>query len=251
MSVVIYRLTQLHTATRGGANQSIDAEVRGVAKSNETFPYTTANEVVALHIGRALGLPIPAGVIAEDGSGRLFFLSLDVSKTGHTLPPVHPPDVVAQERFLSAGSVIFDFLIANEDRNTSNLSLDPAFTPPRLSLYDHGHALLGSGNPQGGARLNGLASSPGCLGPPTCTGTRQALLDHVSSASDVEAWIERIEQMSDYVVRDACAQLSDAVNVPSALATELGDWLCATKQGIRGLVESNHAEFRAVTTWTL
>lgn len=112
--------------------------MRGIAKTNDVADYTIANEVVAARVGQVLGLPIPAGVIAEDSSGKLYYLSLDVSKTGHTLPPVHPPDVVAQEEFLAVGAVIFDFLIANEDRHASNLSLDPAFAPPRLSLFDHG-----------------------------------------------------------------------------------------------------------------
>jgi hypothetical protein len=125
---VIYRLTQIHAgATRGGINQSVDAEVRGVAKTNDVAQFTIANEVVAARLGQALGLPIPAGVIAEDGSGKLYYLSLDVSKTGHTLPPAHPPDVIASEPFLAAGAVIFDFLVANEDRHAgTSRSIPPS-----------------------------------------------------------------------------------------------------------------------------
>jgi hypothetical protein len=250
---VIYRLTQIQTAaSRGGINQSVDAEVRGVAKTNDQAPYTIANEVVAARVGQVLGLPVPAGVIAEDTSGKLYYLSLDVSKTGHTLPPAHPPDVVAAEPFLAAGCVVFDILIANEDRHAGNLSLDPAFTPPRLSLFDHGHSLLGASAVQGAARLAAMANVLGCLGPPGMTGNRQALLDHVASAVDIDAWTTRVEQLPDYVLEDACNLIADAdLNVDTSLARELADWLSARRSGIRAMVATNQAEFAAVKRWTL
>lgn len=250
---VIYRLTQIHTgAGRGGINQSVDAEIRGVAKTNDVARFTIANEVVAARLGQVLGLPVPAGVIAEDSSGKLYYLSLDVSKSGHTLPPVNPPDVVATEPFLAAGAVVFDFFIANEDRHAGNLALDPAFTPPRLSLFDHGHSLLGSRDPQGRDRLTALAGTPGCLGDPANAGNRQALLDQIASGADIEAWVDRIERLPDYVVMDACNIVSNAgLNVDAALASALADWLCVRRSGIRQLVQDNQPEFQAVTAWTL
>lgn len=250
---MIYRLTQIHSgATRGGINQSVDAEIRGVAKTNDLAAFTIANEVVAAKIGQVLGLPVPAGVIAEDSSGKLYYLSLDVSKTGHTLPPVHPPDTLAQEPFIAAGAIVFDFLIANEDRHAGNLSLDPAFSPPRLSLFDHGHSLLGSRDPQGTDRLDALKDTPGCLGPPDNQGNRQALLDHVTSAAYIEAWVDRVEQLPDYVVRDACNSVAGPdLNVTQPIADALEDWLCTRRNGIRALVETNRAQFKAIASWTL
>lgn len=248
---MIYRLTQIHTGgARGGINQAVDAEVRGIAKTNDLAPYTIANEVVAATLGRVLGLPVPSGVIAEDASGKLFYLSLDVSKTGHALPPIYPPDVIAVEPFLAAGSVLFDFLIANDDRHTGNVSLDPAFTPPRLSLFDHGHSLLGSAPPLGAARLVALATSPGCLGRPT--GNRQALIDYVRSGADIATWVDRIERLPDYVVQDVCTLITSLdLNVPAPLAGELQSWLLDRRARIRNLVTSHQAEFSAVTGWTL
>jgi hypothetical protein len=169
---VIYRLTQIHTgASRGGINQSVDAEIRGVAKTNDLARFTIANEVVAARLGQVLGLPVPAGVIAEDGSGKLYYLSLDVSKTGHTLPPGAPPGCCRARGLSCDRCSSLRLLIANEDRHAGNMSLDPAFSPPRLSLFDHGHSALGSRDPQGADRLNALKDSPGCLGPPKTQGT--------------------------------------------------------------------------------
>jgi hypothetical protein len=248
---VIYRLTQLAAPTRGGVNQSIDAEIRGIAKTNDISEYTIANEIVAARLGQALGLPIPAGVVAEDSSAKLYYFSLDVSKTGHSLPPIHPPDLLAQDPFHAAGCVIFDIYIANEDRHAGNLSLDPAFSPPRLSLFDHGHSLLGPNSGQASTRLPQVAASPGCLGPPNEPGNRQAILDHLTSAVDIDRWIARVEQLPDYVLEDACSQLSAELNVTAQLRDELEVWLKARKTSLRGIVTSHRAEFHSVTSWTL
>lgn len=248
---MIYRLTRIQTAaTRGGINSAVDAEVRGLAKANDVAPFTIANEIAAARLGQVLGLPIPAGIIAEDSSGKLYYLSLDVSKTGHQLPPVHPPDLIASEPFLAAGAVVFDFFIANEDRHAGNLSLDPAFVPPRLSLFDHGHALLGAAAIQGELRLDATRNIPGCLGTPS--GNRHALLDHITSASDIQAWVDRVEQLPDYVIADACSAVAVAdLNVPRDLSRKMEVWLCERRTGIRSLVESYRGEFAAITSWTL
>lgn len=248
---VIYRLTHLSAgATRGGVTQSVDAEVRGIAKTNDQFPFTIANEVVAARLGQALGLPVPTGVIAEDDAGKLYYLSLDVSKTGHTLPPAHPPDVVAAEPFLAVGSVVFDFLIANEDRHVGNLSLDPAFAPARLSLFDHGHALLGSGAHAGFARLVARESDAGCLG--LHGGSRQALVDAICDAQVVLDWVGRVEQLPDYIIEDACRLATLAgLNVDRALADRLAAWLNARKLVVRDMIERNRAEFSAISAWPM
>jgi hypothetical protein len=97
-----------------------------------------------------------------------------------------------------------------------------------------------------------LKDTPGCLGPPNNAGNRQALIDHVTSAVQIESWIDRVTRLPDYVVRDACQFVARAdLNVPQVVADALEDWLCDRRTGIRALVENNRAEFTAVTSWTL
>jgi hypothetical protein len=222
----------------------------GSQKTNDQYQFTIANEVIAARVGQALGLPVPTGVVAEDTTGKLYYLSLDVSKTGHTLPPAHPPDVIAAEPFLAAGSVVFDFLIANEDRHAGNLSLDAAFAPPRLSLFDHGHSLLGSGGTEGKARLDALKAAPGCLA--AHGGNRQALIDSLTDAAVVLDWVDRVESLPDYVFLDACKAVTvPGLNVDPALATVLATWLCARKLRLRDLIAAGQHEFTAITAWPL
>jgi len=127
----IYRITELGNAHRGGMNAAVDAEIRGIAKTNDASEFTIANELICARIGQTIGLPVPSGVLAEDAAKRLYYLSLDVSFEGKALPPVIPAEFATQEPWLAAGVVVFDVFIANGDRNRANLSRDPAFTIPR------------------------------------------------------------------------------------------------------------------------
>lgn len=158
----IYRITQLEGSTRGGINNAVDALIRGVAKTNSESRFTIANEVIAARIGQTMGLPVPSGVIARDAEKRLYYLSLDMSSEGKQLPPIRPSQFVEEDPRIAAGVAVFDVLIANGDRHRGNLSRDPAFVPPRTSVFDHGHALLGTDPPDGLERLRLADGRLGC-----------------------------------------------------------------------------------------
>jgi hypothetical protein len=247
----IYRLTRLAASHRGGINQAIDADIRGVAKTNDHSPYTIANEVIAARLGQCLGLPVPAGVVAEH-SGRLFYLSLDVSKEGQALPPIVATDFVAAEPWLAAGAVIFDIWIANSDRHTRNISHDPAFSPSRPAFFDHGHALLGAGDPIGLDRLRAAEGELGCAGRPPLMGNRHALLDLVSSAAALLGWVSRVGELPDFVIVDACANARDLGLLPDDRTRDsLRDWLQQRKTALGQLLSDHKDEFSAITQWDL
>jgi hypothetical protein len=222
-----------------------------VAKTNDAGPYTIANEVIAARLAHALGLPVPAGVVAEH-PGQLFYMSLDVSKEGKTLPPVVAADFIADEPRLAAGAVIFDIWIANGDRHTGNMSYDSAFAPPRASFFDHGHALLGTGDPKGPDRLQAAMDDLGCTGKPPLNGNRQILLDLVSSANDLRLWISRVEELPDFMMADACIEARALGLLPDdATRDVLQAWLQQRKRGLGQLVSSHQDEFPAVAQWDL
>jgi hypothetical protein len=244
----IYRLTRLDASHRNGINQAIDAEVRGIAKTNDLSPYTIANEVVAARLGQALGLPVPTGVVAEH-SGRLFYLSLDVSKEGKALPPIIPPDFVAAQPKLAAGCVVFDIWIANYDRHAANVSHDPAFNPPRPSFFDHGHALLGSTAPFGKDRLDAMRDELGCTQP---AGNRQVMIDLISDAAELQAWVRRAGLIPDFMIEDVCADARALGLLPDDVTRDaLTRWLQARKADLGRLISVHQAEFRAITQWDL
>jgi hypothetical protein len=247
----IYRILKLGPPERGGGDSPVSAEIGGIAKTNDRCKYTIANELVAGHLAQVLALPVPAGVVATDTSGRPYFLSLDVGAENKALPPVVPRDFVAREPFVAAGCIAFDILIANPDRHAENLSLDPAFDPPRPSLFDHGAALLGSAAlPNGSARLALFDDDLGCAGG---RGVRNVLLDVLDSDEHLFTWVERIESLPDWVFAEACAvphQIRE-VDMTEEERISLRDWLIDRASKIRTLVLTHKDEFPLVTTWAL
>ena len=133
-------------------------------------PYCVPNEVVCGEIGRFLGLPVPpAGVVYTPKGDDLFYASLDFNLTGNALPPVNVTKCVSVLPRESAGVLLFDILIANSDRHGRNLSVDFSAKPPRMNIFDHGHALFGKDAGNGVARLEKLSDRLGVsAGSRTC-----------------------------------------------------------------------------------
>ena len=246
----IYRIITVGAPQRGGADAPIEANLGGIAKTNDRCPHTVINELVCEHIGRSLGLPIPPGLLARDSAGKLYFVSLDVSAEGKSLPPVDPRSFVTAEPRLAAGCLAFDILVANPDRHARNLARDHAFDPPRVTLFDHGAALMGCALPNGVARLRRVEGHLVCDG---STGTRHALLDHMTSSSELLDWVRRIEELPRWIFEDACARARGErdVQLSTEDAHDLVDWLASRAAGMRALISSHRTSFPGVHTWEL
>lgn len=249
---VIYRITELGKPERGGMNAAVEACIGGVAKSNDECEFTIANEVIAARIGQTLGLPVPAGVIAEDPAKTLRYLSLDVSLEGKQLPPILTADFCRQEPRLAAGVVVFDVLIANGDRNATNLSSDPAFKPPRVSVFDHGHALFGTNPPIGRERLQLAADRLGCVDDDANIACSSVLLAQSLDCGELERWVERVHRIPSFVYDDICNQVASisALNVTPDMAHELASWLATRAARLGDLIWQNQNVFPEVE-WSL
>jgi len=249
----IYRITQLGNAHRGGMNAAVDADIRGIAKTNDASEFTIANELICARIGQTIGLPVPSGVVAEDASKRLYYLSLDVSFEGKALPPVIPAEFVAEEPWLAAGVVVFDVLIANGDRNRGNLSRDPAFTVPRVAVFDHGHALLGTNDPKGLDRLVAAQDVLGCAVDQSGVAVNNSvLLDQPLDARMLEEWVSRVRMVPDYVFEDVCKEVAAMpnLNIWTDTADQIVQWLIERRDKLDKLIWDNQGLLPSVQ-WSL
>ena len=248
MATAIYRITQLHTPHRGGMNAAVDADIRGIAKTNDACKYTIANEIICARIGQALGLPIPASVVAEDLSKKLYYLSLDVSREGKTLPPIVPRDFVEQDPWWAAGCFVFDVVVANGDRNVSNLSRDPGFTPHRVSVFDHGHALLGTNPPIGRERLDLARDRLGCIADEAGIASDHVFRFQALDNGPLDEWAKRVQKLPSYIIKDACRHASGdpRLHVDRELADYLAGWLIDRASRISALLRDNQESLPAV-----
>lgn len=249
---MIYRITELGPSQRGGMNAAAEARIGGVAKTNNESEYTIANEVIAARIGQTLGLPVPAGVIAETSSKTLYYLSLDVSREGKSLPPIRPAEFCADEPWLAAGTAVFDILIANGDRHRGNLSRDPGFNPPRVSVFDHGHALLGTDPPTGLDRVRLATDRLGCVDDDAHIARTSILLDEALDCTALEQWAERVRELPGYLFWDICRDVARTpeLGLTVEVADELASWLSERAARVGDLICQNQDAFPAVE-WTL
>src|SRR5262249_19609838 len=127
MSSGRYRIVSFGQQVGIGVTGSLHAHLSAVAKTNSAaVPYCIPNELICAEIGRSLCLPAPpAGVIlAPDAPSPHWFASLDFNLPGNSLPPIDPAECYSCLPLLATGTVLFDVLIANPDRNAGNVSLD-------------------------------------------------------------------------------------------------------------------------------
>jgi len=141
-----YRLMSVGQQVSIGVAGSHFVTLDAVAKQNSNnAPYCVPNEMICAELGQFLRLPIPpVGIVRESDPKALpWFASLNFNLTGNALPPVDPTTCVASLPDLSTGLLIFDILITNSDRHAGNLAVDVLANPPKMTVFDHSHALFG------------------------------------------------------------------------------------------------------------
>jgi hypothetical protein len=205
-------------------------------------------------IGRFLGLPVPPGAIVHAPGNPLaefWFASLDFNLTGTTLPPVDVDDCVDQLPDLSTGLLLFDLLVANCDRHAGNFAVDfLASGGPRMSVFDHGHALFGYFAGQASQRLTDLRDRLGVSGGTLTTGNRHCLLDVLKTADHFPKWLERLAAIPTFFLEDRC-RACVGLGITAAEADAAIEFLKHRRDNVRGIVNNHRAEFRGITQWNL
>jgi len=142
VSVIDYQLWSGPAKRAGETNDEVvlfDVGVHALAKRNLVNEYEVANELIALTIGQALGLPIPSG-FPVGFDGNRYFCSMIIAQTGHRLPPGDAKIAVKVDEHTCTGAVAFDAWIGNFDRHRRNFHFDEE--DKKLYLIDHGNSLF-------------------------------------------------------------------------------------------------------------
>ncbi len=124
----------------GASGDMYDVAIGTKAKHCPDNPFAVANELLALRLGMALGLPIPVGYALEH-DGKLYYASLHVAVASETLPKATAADIAAilQNEYLACGIIVFDSWILNEDRWAKNICYDDE--SGRTVIFDHERSL--------------------------------------------------------------------------------------------------------------
>lgn len=247
-----YRVMTIGQQVGIGIAGSQYVTIQAIAKSNgPSAPYCVPNELICGDIGRFFGLPIPPSGIVDvpNAPGSPFFSSLDFNLTGNALPPVDPVACFARLPDLSTGLLLFDMLVANCDRHRGNFAVDMLSTPPRMNVFDHGHALFGSLPGEGRRRLADLRDRAGMSGGSRTGGNRHCLIDVISTVSDFGKWLDRIAALPDFFIEDAC-RAAVGLGITADEANAAIDFLCYRRDHLRDIIRGNRQEFTAIRQWS-
>ncbi len=214
-------------------------------KNSKVLKYCVPNEHICAEIGRYLCLPIPpSGLCYLKGHDpEDWFASLNFNLTSSSLPPIDPAKTFQLLPFESTGLILFDILIGNGDRHRNNFSVDFSLTPPRMSVFDHSHALFGHQNGKGSERLNNGREDMLIGG--------HCLLAFILNDKHFGEWISRINSLPDYLIDQACEATVPLGMITTAEALSAQSFLKHRRQNIKNIVTKNQTAFTAVTSWTL
>lgn len=248
-----YRLLSFDRQMGIGVAGATQVTVSAVAKTNtESAPYCVPNELICAEIGRFLRLPVPPCglVLHQQDRTNPWFASMDFNLTGNSLPPVDPMRCMTDLPVECTGLLLFDVLVGNCDRHRGNLAVDSSANPPRMSIFDHSHALFGYETGKGKDRLERLRDRLGVSGGSQSRGNRHCLLDAISTDEYFGRWFLRIEGLPDYLIEGLCLDTTD-VGASEEEAQEATRFLKHRRTNIRAIIKNNQNEFRGIKTWRL
>jgi len=215
-----------------GAMQSVHIAVAGVAKkATAGMPHSVAAELICGNLARSLLLPTPPSFIVEDSVGTPHHVSLNFALSGQNLPPADPSALVAAHHGLACGIVVFDAWIVNPDRHNANLAFDQS--TGKVMIFDHSHAFIGASSNVD----DWLSTNAGQLGV-----GGHCLCPHLKDAVPMKAWLDRINAIPEFYVRDVIAE-SVSVGLPAGTATACSDFLLARRDQLLTLLKRNPGMF--------
>lgn len=191
MSVTRYKIWAVGKPVGMGATGSIHVGVHGIAKSNSAgLPNVVINELICNQLAKVLLLDTPNGFIIEK-DGNPYYVSMNFNLAGEDLPPADDLAIVTDHPTVSMGIVLFDAWILNGDRHNQNISYDK--TTGNLQIYDHSHALFGSGADIE-AYLNGVRNNPLVQG--------NCLIRHIRNLNGLNEWYQKIKSIPDFYIKE-------------------------------------------------
>jgi hypothetical protein len=202
-----------------------------IAKRDTTSQYEIFNELVAMHLGRCIGLPIPVGIVLEKAS-KPYYASFKVGIIGVAeLPDGDIDSAIARLPAMCCGAIVFDAWISNVDRHSKNFWFDEE--EGKLFLFDHGCALLNR------IGVDHLTSTENSL---AINSDNNDFMPEIRSLEAIDEWIERIAAIPSEAIHETVREAATA-GVSTEEATQCGTWLVRRRKRLKELFRSGLSDF--------
>jgi hypothetical protein len=218
-------------------------------ENSDESPYLIPNEWICGQLAQFLRLPVPPFALMRRNSTRKgMFASLRFG-VGDTPPNDTRPQVLVQRHpRLCAGILLFDVLVANEDRHTGNISVDDPVEPREVRIFDHDRAIFGCFRNYGPQRLRNLQVRLGVSGGSGTGGCRHCLLDAITTDANFVEWYGRIADIPDWFINEICDEVR-GLGAKKACAEAACRFLKRRKRELPELIRNHRNEFPSVRQW--
>ena len=244
-----------HEGIQDGVNDAYSVRGNFVARENNPgSPYLIPNEIISGNVAQFLKLPIPPfGLMRQIGAHKGYktmFASMRFTRRDS-----EPDDFAPEACFecmpdLCTGIILFDILIANEDRHSQNIQTNSATRPTIIRIIDHDRSLLGVFKRNGLQRLKKLEGRLGISGGAVTGGNRHCLIDHVTTTEHFSKWLTRIEAIPDWFIEETCLNITKFGATLHELA-EVAQFLKNRKRSIHKIINDNISEFTRISERSL
>jgi hypothetical protein len=178
------------------------------------------------------------------------FASLKFSSSDMPPADIRPDVCFANEADICTGILLFDILIANNDRHPRNIRVDNPAVPRKIHIFDHDQALVGAIRGQGTRRLRELKDRLAITGQPPTNGNRHCFLDVVNTSRYFAEWCRRIDGIPDWFIDGVCAEAAQ-LGIGIRLSRTVGEFLKHRKRELDKIVRQFQSEFRSIQDWGL
>jgi hypothetical protein len=213
-------------------------------------PYCVPNELICGEIGRFLRLPVPPFGVVHSTVEKSTPLFASMRFAEDARRGIDPERCIEEFPGWCAGVLMFDILVANEDRHDENLAVDSRSNPKSLYVFDHDTALFGWKSGEGIQRLERLRDRLGVSGGTVTGGNRHCFLDLVSNADDLRQWLDRITTIPEWFIRAVCKE-AVGVGISAKEAAAAEEFLKGRRHQLDCIIRKHKGEFKAVRQWGL
>jgi hypothetical protein len=235
-----YQVAAIGPAIGHGITGSRYASLNGVVKvADEEAAYTVPNEYICGLLGMAIGLPVPPGTIARLDDGTASYAMMRFGPKGDKPPAGVASALVRDYAALAARIAVFDCWVLNGDRHPGNFAYVPG---EGVSVFDHGHALLGIKPGQALDYLNEVAVQPVWGG---------VIVPELLSSTDLHRAAEVIRSCHPDLVRDACDSARRMGVLNADEAKKAAEVLIDRQKMLGHFISRQSAVFAKITDWGL
>ncbi len=208
-------------------------------------PYLAANEWICGHLADFLRLGVPPFALFREGNGPRFFASLQFTRDKTPPPDTKPVKCWEKCAKQCTGILLFDVLIANDDRRSDQMAVDNPDDPSEITVFDHDQGLFGGMCYDAKKRVDRLRETDEIgIG-------RHCFADVIDSDQHFSDWYKRIASIPDWFIREICEDVRGHDGVRKTEVTAAIRFLIHRTQSLRDIVNAHRSYFPQVKWGTL